>query len=287
MTPHSLAPIDRRAPRARAFVLAAFTGLALSSPPALAETLPEHTELGYDVYFGGQLIAKADATVDWSDSDYRIGGTVQTVGFVNWLTEYRGDTESRGMLKEGSFVPVSHRNFGSFRGRERLTEVRYDTQQGTDFTVEPEPDWSELTPLPENPGQDTLDPLSTVIAVAFSMKDGAECQGSYPIFDGRRRYDVTVEQTSTRDLEGGTYGIFTGQAATCAVTDFNRLGGFRLEGSKYTETMRRREAYVARLGADGLPVPVRIEVHTDYGALIVHLTRYKGQGLDLMLQQES
>jgi len=287
MMSRSPAPIGRRAPRAGMVALAALVGLSLAHPAARAETLPEHTELGYDVYFGGQLIAKASATVDWSDTDYRIGGAVQTVGFTNWLTEYRGDTESRGVLNGSGFTPVSHRNFGSFRGRERLTEVHYDTEKGTEFTVEPEPDWSELTPLPNNPGQGTLDPLSTVIALAFSMKDGAECRGSYPIFDGRRRYDVVVEPAAPRALEGGTYGIFSGEAATCAVTDFKRLGGFRLEGSKYAETARRREAYVAKLGPDGLPVPVRIEVHTDYGALVVHLTRYKGQGLDLMLQQES
>jgi len=287
MMSHSLARIDRRAPRACMFALAALAGLSLASTAAQAESLPERTELGYDVYFGGQLIAKADATVDWSATEYRIGGKIQTVGFTNWLTEYRGDTESRGVLDGSGFTPVSHRNFGSFRGRERLTEVRYDAQKGTEFTVEPEPDWSELTPLPDNPGQGTLDPLSTVIALAFSMKDGAECRGSYPIFDGRRRYDVVVEPAASRALEGGTYGIFTGEAATCTVADFRRLGGFRLEASKYAETARRREAYVAKLGPEGLPVPVRIEVHTDYGALVVHLTRYKGQGLDLILQQES
>lgn len=287
MTSHSFASRYRRAPRALVFAAAALAGLSLAPPAAQAETLPERTELGYDVYFGGQLIAKADATVDWSASEYRIGGKIQTVGFTNWLTEYRGDTESRGVLNGSGFTPISHRNFGSFRGRERLTEVRYDAQKGTEFTVEPEPDWSELTPLPDNPGQGTLDPLSTVIALAFSMKDGAECRGSYPIFDGRRRYDVVVEPAAPRALEGGTYGIFTGEAATCSVADFKRLGGFRLEASKYAETARRRDAYVAKLGPEGLPVPVRIEVHTDYGALVVHLTRYKGQGLDLMLQQES
>ena len=153
--------------------------------------------------------------------------------------------------------------------------------------VVPEPDPSERTPLPPNAAEGTLDPLSAVIGMAFSMKDGAECRGVFPIFDGRRRYDVTVEPAPSRLLDAADYSIFTGEAATCKVTDYKRLGGFRKEPSKYADTARRREAYVARVAEDALPVPVRIEVHTDYGALVIHLTRYRGQGIDLTLERES
>jgi hypothetical protein len=108
-----------------------------------------------------------------------------------------------------------------------------------------------------------------------------------PLWTGDKANALALEPAEARVLDAADYSIFTGEAATCKITDYKRLGGFRKEPSKYAETARRREAYVARVAEGALPVPVRIEVHTDYGALIIHLTRYAGQGIDLMLERES
>ena len=293
---HPIVRYGLRLSRARLVPILAAAGLTLAphmvsaadnTAPSASPVLPEHTELAYDVYFGGSLIAEAKARFEWSDTDYRIGGTVHTVGFTNWLTAYRGDTLSQGQLVDGRFSPIMHRNFGSFRGKDRLTEITYSGQDTANVSVEPAPDWSELTPLPDDPGAGTLDPMSTVFAVAFSMRNGAECQGTYPVFDGRRRYDVTVEPAPARDLEAAGYSIFTGLAETCTVSEFKRIGGFRKQHSDYTDTIRKREAHVARLTPKGIPVPVRIEVETGMGSLVIHLVGYKGQGLDLTLPKGS
>lgn len=260
--------------------------------PALLASLPAEpamtrVKLGYDLYFGGQQIAEAEAVLDRSGERYRIAGEVQTVGFVNWLTAYRGETLSAGRIEDGALIPLAHMNWGTWRGRQRETRLDYGQEGLVGLTVVPEPDWSELTPLPDDAARGTLDPLSSIISLALSLEDGRPCEGRFEVFDGRRRYAVEVSPGPPKRLEAPAYSIFTGEAATCAVTGYERIGGFRLDRSKYAETASRKEVYVARPAPDGPPVPVKLEIHTDFGALVVHLTRYATGATQIALPQDS
>lgn len=260
-------------------------------PPLLASLPPDpalkRVELGYDLYFGGQHIAVADAILDRSDARYRIAGEVETVGFVDWLTSYRGETFSAGLIEDGTLMPRRHVNWGTWRGRQRETRLDYGQAGLIGLEVVPEPDWSELTPLPADAADGTLDPLSSIIALALSLEDGRPCAGRFEVFDGRRRYALEVSPGAPRHIDAPEFSIFRGEAATCAVTGYERIGGFRQNRSKYAETASRKEVYVARPAPDAPPVPVKLEIHTDYGALVVHLTRFSMGATQIALPQDS
>ena len=153
-------------------------------------------------------------------------------------------------------------------------KLRYDAAGDiVETLVEPEQDWEDRHPLPADAGDSTLDPLSVVAGLSKLLQQGGRCDGSFAVYDGRRRYDLTVSDAGTRKLEPNDYSIFEGEARGCHIS-YEMLGGHRIERNKYAATARDRTIWVAR-PAEGAPlIPVRLSIETDYGTVMGHLTGY-------------
>ena len=122
-------------------------------------------------------------------------------------------------------------------------------------------------------GKGTLDPLSVIAGLSELLRKGGACEGSFAVFDGRKRYDLTVSDAGEAELEPTDYSIYSGPARGCRI-DYQMLGGHRMERNKYAETARERIVWVARPTADAPLIPVRLEIETAYGTLMGHLTGF-------------
>lgn len=269
-------PVDRLC-SGRALALASagllFGGALLAAGSARAEPVAAT----YDIYFGGFHVLTATAEWEQGAKDYRIAGAAETMGMIGWLYPWKGTTLSRGHFDAGKVVPKLHENWGydSDDEEERLVSLSYDAEGDiAEALVQPEQDWDDRHPLPENAGEGTLDPLSVVAGLARLLQNGERCEGSFPVFDGRKRYDLTVSDAGERVLEPSSYSVFAGKARGCRL-DYEMLGGHRIERNKYAETARERVIWVAR-PRDGAPlVPVRLEIETAYGTIMGHLTDFE------------
>ncbi len=277
--------------RARAFVLPDRQGarpgraLALASAGLLLGTAllaagsarAEPASATYEIYFGGFHVLTATAEWERAPEGYRIDGEAETQGMMGWMYPWKGTTESRGVFAAGKPVPMLHMNWGYDIDdeEERLVSLTYDRDGDiTEALVQPEQDWNERHPLPENAGEGTLDPLSAVAGLAELLRSGGRCEGSFPVFDGRKRYDLTVSDAGEKILEPTSYSIFAGPARGCRL-DYEMLGGHRIERSKYAETARERIVWVGR-PQEGAPLlPVRLEIETAYGTVMGHLSGFE------------
>jgi len=179
-------------------------------------------------------------------------------------------------------VPARHENWGTAdddeADGERLVHLTYDAAGNlTDSLVQPEQDWDERHPLPADAGVGTLDPLSVIAGLAQLLQKSGRCEGSFAVFDGRKRYNLMVSDAGETQLDASSYSIYAGPAHGCRL-DYEMLGGHRIERNKYAETARERIVWVARPKEDAPLVPVRLEIETAYGTLMGHLTGY-AQGL--------
>src|SRR3546814_20556550 len=72
----------------------------------------------------------------------------------------------------------------------RLVEISYDRRGEVIGTlVQPAQDWEGRHPLPPDAGKGTLDPLSVIAGPGELLQAGGRCEGTFPVFDGRQRYD--------------------------------------------------------------------------------------------------
>jgi len=261
--------------RAAPLVPAALLGAALAMTGS-ARAEPVSAE--YDVYFGGFHVLKAEALWQPGAEDYRIAAEATTEGFLGWFSSWKGVTESHGRIVGGQAVPQRHENRSNSDDGEKMVVLTYDAGGDiADSLVEPPLDLEERHPLPANAGEGTLDPLSVMAGLSRLLQDGGRCEGSFAVFDGRKRYDLTVTDAGARMLEPSDYSIFTGEARGCRL-DYKMLGGHRIERSKYTETARKRIIWVASPSEGAPRIPVRLEIETAYGTIVGHLTGF-GKGL--------
>lgn len=252
--------------------------VALSA--ALAFAVPARAEpvsAQYEVYFGGLHVLNAEATWERGAGSYRLIAEAETQGFLGWLTAWKGTTESRGRIAGGKVVPGHHLNWGTDDDSEegaRLVEISYDRRGEVIGTlVQPAQDWEGRHPLPPDAGKGTLDPLSVIAGLGELLQAGGRCEGTFPVFDGRKRYDLIVSDAGERVLEPTSYSIYAGPARGCKL-DYKMLGGHKIERSKYVETARDRIVWVASPAEGAPPIPVRLEIETAYGSLMGHLTGF-------------
>ncbi|HEY9549170.1 MAG TPA: DUF3108 domain-containing protein [Kiloniellaceae bacterium] len=269
-----LLPSCRRAPSLPAAALLG-AALALAIPfPADPARAAEPVTAHYEVFFGGLHVLDARARLEREAGDYRLAVDAETRGFLGWLKPWQGTTESRGRILAGKAIPGHHRSWGTGDEGERLVAIGYDPAgRVADTLVQPAQDWDDRHPLPPDAAEGTLDPLSVIAGLAGQLQAGGRCEGSFAVYDGRKRYDLVVSDAGETQLEPTAYSIYAGPARGCRL-DYEMLGGHLIERNKYVETARKRIVWVAQ-PAEGAPfIPVRLEIETGYGTLVGHLTGF-------------
>lgn len=245
------------------------------APESMGEdrALPSHLELDFEAYFGGLHVASARTLIQVREAAYSVDGWVRARGLLDLATAWKGYAFSEGVLDPvNGVVPKEHRNEGYVRGESRSLVLTFNPDgsvavERSDRDEEDEP----KTPVPPESLPGSVDPFSALVSLAALLNDGGSCDGSIPVFDGRRRYDINLTSGGTKAFEASRYSIFSGVAEACLV-ELDRIGGFRIERSKYYETARNQSVWVAAPLQGIAPIPVRLEIETDYGKLLVHLT---------------
>lgn len=254
------------------------TGSARTASVLPPSTDPKPVRASYDVYFGGFHVMSSTAHYDRGETEYVVSATGRTLGILEFFFEWVGETKTTGRFEGPRILPTLHESRGQGSSEERRMTIRYgDAGEVLDVVVEPAPDPEEVTPLPENAEIGTIDPLTVIADLGKSVSEGRGCAGTYPVFDGKRRYDLIISDQGEKTLDPTSYSIFSGPALACHV-EWDMKGGARREKSKYSRTARNRMVYVAAPFEGAEPIPVAMTIETDYGTLMAHLTSVETDG---------
>jgi hypothetical protein len=215
-------------------------------------------------YYSGLRIAEANGSLDWGGGRYRLDIQARADGIVDWFTVIDHRTQSEGAIAD---KPLVERHYSlSQRGRKRTEmELAFSPDDIEIVTASPHPSTEERPPVPQSLRQGALDPLSAVLAIGVSTSEAKDCNSTEPVFDGRRRYDIVLENSRAVQYEGPA------GARETYVCDFRfiRKGGYSEEAKKWkgivgTVWLQRFE--------DGMPMlPVRMEIQTKYGIGYIHM----------------
>ncbi|HYH22580.1 MAG TPA: DUF3108 domain-containing protein [Azospirillum sp.] len=251
---------------------AAFAAL-VAAAPAPAATL----ELDFTAYGGGLRIAEGTLRLN---ADGTTSGPYQIrldAGWASWITlftSFRYEAEAAGTLGNPSVKPA---RFKSERRLRRKHDVMRMDYAGAVPAVRTEPprDPHDATLVPEEAKRGTADPLSVGAAVIAAAGSRAACTGRYPVYDGRRRYDLLMTPLGREILEPSSRRTAAGPADVCLVT-LRPVAGFQNDHNPerffVNGVDRTAKVWFARVGPQGRAVPVQMEVETNVGTFYVHTT---------------
>ena len=253
----------------RNFLRATVLALLISAGQAQAAT-----RLGYEIYLGGLHVGSLEVRIDRSATDYQLELDGRARGLVEWVTGFSGRLIASGdATASWALTPRSYSERVSFRGNARKVDVGFGGGGVAAVTADPPPENDDRDPVPANLLQGALDPLTGLIGAAQRAAAIGRCEETIPLFDGRRRLDLTFIDDGIERLKPTGTARFEGEARRCKFKVAVLAGAKKASGNwnRPEDRGRIHTAWIAEAKPGGPVVPVRIEAEGAYGWLVVHL----------------
>ncbi len=252
--------------------------MAISGPRPAASA--EGVALGYEGYLGGLHMLTAEVELARNESAYRMETRANGRGLVGWFIQWKSNAVTEGDVEpDGALRPRWHERDIAQRGRRpKAIQIEY-RDDGVPMVARMRVG-DEATFAPASERRGTMDPMSAVTAIIDQMAAGASCNGNFPVFDGKLRYDVTASMGDAKRLNGNKYMMYRGEAARCDLVlkaidgfdDDEPKGSPRERGSPADDTLTLTMWFASP--AAGMPsVPVLASANTDFGGLRIYLAR--------------
>jgi hypothetical protein len=239
---------------AAALVLAApASGIAASEPLILH----------YEAFAAGLPVVAFDFRLDESGSSYAVDGRIRTVGLFRLFYRVDLHAESWGDVAGAAMRPHVHEQVLTTQGKDRLARLDYPGDGTVAARLVPPEDSGRPKPSPEQT-VDTLDPLSTILAIGHVVADAERCTGRFPVFDGRRRYDIVLSE------DGGAVPR-DGKALKCRAQAV-KIAGFSFD-QDYQPHTNNGHVWLAAPRAGAPALPVRIDFDGTWGLVEVRMTK--------------
>ncbi len=253
--------------------LAALTAGALASNVAAqAETLKHETQ--FSVKFTGLEVGRATFKMSFDEKSYKLTGSGQTTGIVEWLAPSTGTIKSAGQMIENQLRPNRHEAsvkerkkkeesvLLSFAG-DRVTDVKFKSNKPRKNRVAP-----NYIPVEAKHMAAVLDPASTLIIPmsGADAKDGNKvCNHRFPVFDGETRYDIKLRYKQTKPIETNGYKGF---AYVCQMR-YVPIAGHKKNHRNVKEMAanKKMEIWLAPMGGVSVFTPIQIMIGTKYGRI--------------------
>ena len=254
-------------------LLVAVLAAALPFKSGFAEA-PKSLLLSYDMWEGGLHALSLETRMKRGESTYSVKFSARTRGLAWLVHPFSLRAQTDGVADEHGLRPLHYRSTSEKRGKTRRQEITYREDGSLNVHREPKKAGKRKNRVPEDMTSGTLDPASALLSVIEAFARVGRCEGSMPVYDGRRRYDLLVTPAGLRDLKAKGYGMYSGPATVCRIA-VEQLAGFKKKKRGKNRFPSVIDVWLAPVAGNDLAVPVRLEGKTDRGQMILHLVKAK------------
>ncbi|MGB8601078.1 MAG: DUF3108 domain-containing protein [Rhizomicrobium sp.] len=253
-----------------------------STSQGIAQGPATSLEMAMSLYAGGISLGKVDMDAKFTGTPaagkYHVVSNLQTSGVVNVFWQSEIQATASGKIEGHQLLPELYDSFYTGHN-EKHQEVALTYENGYPARLYANPPYPikgyEVKP-DEKKG--TFDPLSAMIyIVSGAGAAGNPCAVTAPVFDGRRRY--TVSLSKVRDIEIKLdNGLYKGPGVQCEII-YKQISGYSprvLKDANFPHVY----AWFASFNAGGrsFNVPMRVWAKSPYGIVAAVTTSLKING---------
>jgi hypothetical protein len=229
-------------------------------------------ELTLQLYAGGIPLGKAGLSARVQGGEYKAASTLETLGVVSSFWQSRIETSATGSVMGATVRPEFYDSFSQYR-RDSRRHVRLNFGREGPVEVIADPLYPETSfKVPENEQRKGLDPLSAVVMLmaAASAEAKSPCTAVAPVFDGRRRYDISVEFVRRIDIRMDN-GLYSGPGMMCQFR-YRQVAGYQQTLVDQGKRLPPIYGWIAPVRSKIEPnreymLPMRIWAETDFGII--------------------
>jgi hypothetical protein len=267
--------VPRIAVRLRVLVagLLAVCAVAPSVPAAAQGRL----EARYEASLAGIPVGKGTWTIDIADDQYSAAAQGGSTGLLKTFSGGSGSGAATGRVIAGQLSPMSYTATTSSSKKSESIRMVLSNGAIKDTTIEPVPEVDpDRIPVTDAHRRNVMDPMTGALLRVAGTGDpvSAEaCRTSAPIFDGRMRYDLTLDY-SRMDTVKSEKG-YRGPAVVCSIY-FTPVSGYIADRAaiKYLAEQRKMEVWFAPIAGTRVLAPYRVTVPTPLGIAMLEATEF-------------
>lgn len=263
-------------------------GFPVTAPAECRADARAHLQtMAYSVYAGGINAVHAKLSLDLAKANqYRMILSAKTRGFLARLAPWSGSFETEGWKSGAMFRPRLHRSTSVWREETEVKEYSY-TRDGNLTGLKITEEGKDKSPgeIEKELTENTTDALTATLLVMQGINENGECEGASEVFDGKRRFLLRFHNKGAAELRQSSYNLYNGPAVVCEVEIEPKGGAWhsRPRGWLSIQEQGRKKGqlpkiWLAKISEEGPAVPVKVQVKTEYGALMAHLTGYETEG---------
>ncbi|MFA5040225.1 MAG: DUF3108 domain-containing protein [Bdellovibrionales bacterium] len=236
----------------------------------------------YDVYVGGFHFITAQIWFEEQKNAYRVVVKANTRGLWGKFFPWNTVLDARGRINGLRFEPKEYSGHDEWDYKPKVTKLHF--RRGGKVIPEFDPPNTDKNReiVTDAQKKGSLDPVTALLQMLANVAVKKSCAIPVPVFDGKRRFDITGRDAGDDYTDSDGYGIYNGKARLCGA-DFKMISGEwkdreRARFWKKTETEVGREPFQIWLAspAKELPeLPVRLESGSIAGLIVVHLTSWR------------
>jgi len=242
---------------------------AILAAALLQSAHAEETAALYQAYWAGLPAGEIRLALRDDPAAYRGEIVIRTEGLPRLLTRCRGSAVSEGRIA-AERLPAPIRYDASYdlrKARDRHLIMEFAMRAGGALVAERgAADTSKKPPLAEPFRTNVLDPLSALAAIRHELRRGNRGSFTIPVYDGARRFDVSVRVLPKRE----------GDRALHLALTLAPIAGFKGETSEDGDPDTAPRPVALTISDDQRLMPLSMSVSLGYLPLVVELSRWCG-----------
>lgn len=262
--------------------LLALTALAvMPALPASADTgtrLAAPPESLFVQYSGSYLmipVANISINAVWPGETYSATATFQSGGLLRWFDDTNIEAGVSGYVRDNELDPWRYQHLNHASGKGRIVAVNFVEGMAVPDINPPFGSMGDPAASDED-RTGAIDPISGILNMMLTAPmtaNGEPCSGSVPIFDGRARYNLRLENGGMGSVSTRAY---SGEALVCRAY-VEPISGYE-EGKRPTEEDTNRPVVMWLAPQGDMWVPVRYRANTRIGNLTISATHLRVGG---------
>lgn len=259
------------------------SGLPVLVALLAAGTLPARAaevEADYAISLIGLDIGTATLKAKIAGARYDLQMYAKMTGLVGAVTSGKGAATATGSIVNGRVSPATFAvtSQASDDSRTVRMAVSANAVQAVEINppLEEKPDRVPVMPAHKRGVIDPMGAMLMMMPNAASVSDPAACNRTLPVFDGAARFDLVLTYAGVKKIDTKGY---KGEVAVCKAR-YVPISGHRTQrpATKFMESNKDMETWLAPVGAARVLMPYRISVRTMIGTAVVEAKRFSVAG---------
>jgi hypothetical protein len=259
----------------RRFPLARVLLAASSLLPCAEACAQARLDASYEVSLAGITIGKGNWVIELGDDQYSAAAVGGSSGLLRAVSTGQGRGGSQGRIVKGQLQPASYTVTISANNKTETIRMALAGGNIKDFSIDPQPPEDPFKiPITDAHKRGVSDPMTASLVHVPGTADPISadaCTVTNAVFDGRMRYDLSLE---FKRIEAIKVDGYQGPVVVCAIY-FAPVAGYNPERSaiKYLAAQRHMELWLAPIAGTRVLVPYRLTIPTPLGTGKLEATR--------------